>query len=84
MRGKFKAEGFREKTKTEIDEMSPIIDVILFAFDLNSDAILLSYPRYPGHTERLHWHHWKVMNASLPVKRSYYYADRPRTAILLS
>ena len=29
------------------------------------DAILLGYPRYAEHTERLHRHHWKVKNSTL-------------------
>ena len=37
------------------------------AFDFDSDAILLGYPRYAEHTERLHRHHWKVKNSSLPA-----------------
>ena len=37
-------------------------------FNLDSDAILLGYPRYAEHTERLHRHHWKVKKSSLPAR----------------
>ena len=43
-------------------------DMDVFAFDLDSDAILLGYPRYAEHSERLHRHHWKVKNSSLPIR----------------
>ena len=39
----------------------------VFAFDFDSVAILLGYPRYAEHTERLHRHHWKVKNSTLPA-----------------
>ena len=42
-------------------------DMHVFAFDFDSNAILLGYPRYAEHTERLHRHHWKVKNSSLPA-----------------
>ena len=39
--------------KTDNDEKSAIIDMSEFAFDFDSDAILLGSPRYAEHTERL-------------------------------
>ena len=42
-------------------------DVLEVVFDFDSDAILLGYPRYAEHTERLHRHHWKVKNSSVPA-----------------
>ena len=39
----------------------------VFAFDLDSVVILLGYPRYTEHIKRLHRHHWKVKNSSLPA-----------------
>ena len=33
-------------------------DMLEVTFDFDSDAILLGYPRYAEHTERLHRHHW--------------------------
>ena len=45
-------------------------DVYMFAFDFDSDANLLGYPRYAEHTEQLHRHHWKVKNSSLPALKS--------------
>ena len=32
----------------------------VFAFDFDSDAIVLGYPRYAEHAERLLQHQWKV------------------------
>ena len=43
-------------------------DMHVFAFDFDLDAILLGYPRCAEHTERLHRHHWKVKNSSLPAR----------------
>ena len=62
-----KVEDFRENDKTDIDEKSPIIDMLEVAFDFDSDAIPLGYPRYAEYTKRLHRHHWKVKNLSLPA-----------------
>ena len=42
-------------------------DVFVFAFDFDSDVILLGYLRYAEHTERLHRHHWKLKYSSLPT-----------------
>ena len=41
--------------------------MIEVAFDFDSNAILLGYPRYAEHTERLHRHHWNVKISSLPA-----------------
>ena len=46
-------------------EKSSIFDMLVVAFDFDSDAILLGYPRYAEHTKRLHRHHLKVKNSSL-------------------
>ena len=66
-----------ENDKTDIDEKSPIIDMAVFAFDIDSFAILLGYPRYAKHTERLHWHHWKVKNLSLLANAMKTLLERP-------
>ena len=67
MCGEVKIEDSRKNDKTDIDEKSPIIDVSVFAFDFDSDAIFLGYPRYAEHTERLHRYHLKVKILSLPA-----------------
>ena len=43
-------------------------DMHVFAFDLESDAILLGYPRYVELSERLHQHLLKVKNSSLSAE----------------
>ena len=61
----------RDGLRTQMIMMRGIVeklsngDVFEVAFDFDSDAILLDYPRYAEHTERLHRHHWKVKNLSL-------------------
>ena len=60
-------EDSRENDRSDIDDESSILDVLASAFDFDLDAILLGYPRYAEHTERLHRHHWKVKNSSLPA-----------------
>ena len=65
--GEIKLEDSRKNDKIDMVEKWPIIDVSMFAFDFDSDAILLSYPRYAEHNERLHRHHWKVNNSTLPA-----------------
>ena len=52
---------------SDIDNKSSILDVLVSAIDFDLDAIILGYPRYAGHTERLHRHHWKVKNSSWPA-----------------
>ena len=54
-----------ENDKTEIDDNSPITVVIVFAFEIDSDAVLLGGPSFEEHSERLHRHHWKVKISSL-------------------
>ena len=66
MCGKVKVEDSRENDKNDINEKSSMIDVCV-CFDFDSVAILLGYPRYAEHTERLHRHHWKVKNSTLPA-----------------
>ena len=56
-----------ENDKRGIIEKSSNGDVLEVAFDSDSDAIILGYPRYTEHTERLHRHHWRVKNSSLPA-----------------
>ena len=65
--GEVKAEDSHENDKIDIDEKSTAIDVSVFAFDFDSNAILQGYPRYAEHSERLHQHHWKAKNSSLPT-----------------
>ena len=48
-------------------EKSSNEDMHVFAFDFDSDAILLGYPRYAEHAEPLHLHHWKLKSSSLPA-----------------
>ena len=60
-------ENENENDKKGIVEKSSNGDMLEVAFDFDSDAILLGYPRYAEHTERLHRHHWKVKNSSLPA-----------------
>ena len=56
-----------ENFKSGIIENSSNGDMLVFAFDIDSVAVLLGYPRYAEHTERLHRHHWKVKNSTLPA-----------------
>ena len=58
-------EDSRENDRSNIDDESSILDVLVSAFDFDSDAILLGYPTYAEHTERSHRHHWKLKNSSL-------------------
>ena len=59
-----------KKDSHEIDRLnicrkSSIFDVLEVAFDLGLDTILLGYPRYAEHTERVHRQLWKLKNSSL-------------------
>ena len=67
MRGQKEVEDSDENDKRGIVEKSLNGDMHVFTFDFDLDAILLGYPRYAEHTERLHRHHWKVKNSSLPA-----------------
>ena len=49
-------------------EKSSILDVLEVAFDFNSDAILLRYPRYAENTKRMHGWQWKVKKSSLSAE----------------
>ena len=49
-------------------------DMDVFAFDFDSDATLLGYPRHAEHTERLHLHYSKVKNSSLPSSGIMFFA----------
>ena len=60
-------EDSRENDRSNVDDESSILDVLVSAFDFDLDAILLGYPRYVEHIERLHRHNWKVKNSSLPA-----------------
>ena len=53
---KIEAEDLRENDRSDVDEKSSILDMLEVAFDFDSDAILLGYPRYAEHTKRLHRH----------------------------
>ena len=61
------AEDSEDKGECCMIEKSSNGNMDVFSFDFDSDAILLGYPRYAGHTEPLHRHHWKVKNSSLPA-----------------
>ena len=67
MRGQKEVEDSDDNGNRGIFEKSLNGDMFEIAFDVDSDAILLGYPRYAGHTERLHRHYWKVKNSSLPA-----------------
>ena len=58
----------REEDKTNNEENSSIVDLPVLDFEFDLGAILLGYPRCAEHTERLHWHHWKVKNPTLPAR----------------
>lgn len=51
----------------DIDVKSLTENLLLLAFDLSSDATLLSNLRYAEHAERLHWHCVKANSSSLPA-----------------
>ena len=51
---KIKFEDSCESGRIHIDEKSLDIDMLMIAFDFDSDAILLGYQRYREHTERSH------------------------------
>ena len=55
-----------EKDRSEIDEMSLILDILVIPFDVNSDEICLGYHRNAEHKELSHRHHRKVKTPSLP------------------
>ena len=67
-RGWKEVEDSDENVKKDTVERSSNGEKLEVAFNFDSDAILLGYPRYAEHTERLHRHHWKVKNSSLPAK----------------
>ena len=48
------------------NEKSPIVVASVFAFDFDSDAILVGYLIHAEHTERLHRYNWKVKTSSFP------------------
>ena len=47
----------RENDKRGVDEDSSKVDMLVFALDFDSDAIILGYHRYAEKTERLHRRH---------------------------
>ena len=57
IRGQVEVEGSNENGKTDIEEKSSILDMLVFAIDFDSDAILLECPRCTEHTDGLHWHY---------------------------
>ena len=52
--GKIVFEGSGENNRSDIDEGPLRVDIVVFAFDFDSNPILLEYPRCEPHTERLH------------------------------
>ena len=70
MRVQTEVEESDENEKIGIVEKSSNGDILEVAFDFDSDAIPLAYPKYAEHTERLQRHHWKVKNSSLPAPQS--------------
>lgn len=65
--GKIKLKAWCERNTIDIDE-SLTVDMLLFAFDSDSNATLLGYLRYAEHTVHLHWHRVKVKSSYLPAK----------------
>ena len=59
MCGQIEVEDSEDNGECYIVEKLSNGDIHVFAFDFYSDTILLGYPRYGEHTERLHRHHWK-------------------------
>ena len=66
-----------ENGKNDIDDKSSTSDMLDVSFDFDSDVNFLGYPRYAEYTERLHRHHWKVKNSSLPAN-AICYASRQK------
>ena len=52
-----KIKDFRKNDRTDIDEKSSILDMLVYAFDFNLDTILNTFPRYVEGIERLYLHH---------------------------
>ena len=63
----------RDGLRTQMIMMRGIVekssngDVFEVDLDLDLVVIIFGYPRYAENTERLYWHHRKVMNSSLPA-----------------
>ena len=66
-RSNIEVEDSRENDKSEIDEKSSILDMLGVAFDFDSVAILIGYPKNADQTEQLHPHYCEVENLSLPA-----------------
>ena len=64
---RLRVEDPRENDGTDVGEKSPIVDVSVFVFGFDSDAVLLRYLIYAERAERLHLHQWKVKNSTLPA-----------------
>ena len=67
--GKINPEDSRENARSDFDEKSPILNMLAVAFDIDSDAIFLCYPKNAEHKEHFHWQHWKMKNSSLSAQR---------------
>lgn len=52
-----KMKDFQKNDRSDIDEKPLILDMLVFTFDVNLDAILHDFPRYADYIERLHLHH---------------------------
>ena len=67
IRGWKEVEDSNENDKRGIVDKSSNRDMLESAFNFDSDAILLGYRTYAGHTERLYRHNRKVRNMSFPT-----------------